>query len=253
VAGHDINYLSVAGALHGLGQDSRRPQFPANLLGDFGGGSTYLVIGVLAALFEARSSGLGQVVDAAIVDGTAHLSAMYWGLLESGSFTEERGANLLDGGAPFYDIYETADGRHLAVGALEPKFFATFIQLLGVEDECPDQHDTARYPEMRRLFGERIASRPMAEWAEVFDGTDACVTAVLRPREAVRHPQNAARGTFFERDGRTEPAPAPRFSRTATRVGLPPSRVGAGTREALKSWGIEDVESLIASGAAVQG
>ncbi|WP_260723850.1 CaiB/BaiF CoA transferase family protein [Dactylosporangium roseum] len=251
-AGHDINYISVAGALFGLGQDPVRPQFPANLLGDFGGGSTYLVIGLLAALLEARLSGQGQVVDAAIVDGTAHLSAMHWGQLAAGAFTEDRAANLLDGGVPFYDVYETADGRHLSVGALEPRFFQTLVRLLDIESECPDQDDVDRHPEMRTLFAQRISSRTMAEWVAVFEGTDACVAPVLRPREAARHPHMVARGTLVERGGRIEPGPAPRFSRTVAKLGAQPTDVGAGTRMALESWGIDYVDELLACGAAVQ-
>ena len=148
-AGHDLGYVAITGALHGMGQDPARPHFPSNLVGDFGGGSTYLVIGVLAALLESRVSGRGQVVDAAIVDGTAHLNAMATGFLASGLFREERAANLLDGGVPFYDVYETADGRHLAVGSLEPKFYDELVRLLGVADTAPDRDDPANHPELR--------------------------------------------------------------------------------------------------------
>src|ERR687894_332336 len=153
-AGHDMNYIAITGALHMMGQTKDRPQFPANLVGDFGGGSTYLVIGILAALLEARLSGQGQVVDAAIVDGTAHLNAMTSAFLASGGFQEQRGANLLDGGVPYYDIYETADGKHMSVGALEPQFFDTLVTLLGVKDSVPGQHELERYDEMRKVFTE---------------------------------------------------------------------------------------------------
>ncbi|MFJ3212613.1 CaiB/BaiF CoA transferase family protein [Streptomyces flaveolus] len=251
-AGHDLTYIATAGVLHGLGQTPARPQFPGNLLGDFGAGSTYLVIGVLAAVLEARTSGRGQVVDAAIVDGAAHLSAMTYGLLGSGAAVEERAANLLDGGVPFYDVYETSDGRHMAVGALEPKFFATFVSLLGVADMCPPQEDAARYPEMRELFTATFATRTMTQWAQVFEGTDACVAPVLRPSEAARHPHVRARATLVSRDGRVEPGPAPRFSRTDGALSTPPSAVGTSTREALLSWGIDDADALIESGVAVQ-
>lgn len=250
-AGHDLTYIATSGALYGLGQASGRPHFPANLLGDFGGGSAYLVIGVLAALQEARSSGRGQVVDAAIVDGVSHLSAMAWGWLASGASVENRAANLLDGGAPFYDVYETADGRHMAVAALEPKFFQTFIVLLGVADTCPPQDDATGYAEMRELFVSTFATRTMSEWAEIFEYTDACVAPVLRPSEAARHPHLRARGTLVDRDGRVEPGSAPRFSRTDGEIGSPPTAVGASTRAALSAWGIEDVEALIESGVAV--
>jgi alpha-methylacyl-CoA racemase len=251
VAGHDIDYIGVAGVLHGLGQSADRPQFPANLLGDFGGGSTYLVIGVLAALLEARTSGQGQVVDAAIVDGAAHLGAMLAGMLAGGVQHERRAAGLLDGGAPFYDVYETADGRHLAVGPLEPQFYAEMVRLLELDD-APDQWDVARWGELRERLTTRFKERTQAEWAALFDGTDACVAPVLPVSEAAEHPHLAARGTWVERDGLTQPAPAPRFSRTPARLGSGPSVAGGDTRAALTAWGIEDVDALLESGAAVQ-
>src|SRR3954471_13430730 len=173
-AGHDLNYISIAGALHGLGQVPERPQFPTNLLGDFGGGSTYLVIGVLAALLEARTSGRGQVVDAAIVDGTAHLSAMFASMLAGGSVHERRAAGLLDGGAPFYAVYETADGEHMSVGALEPQFFAAFVELLGIKEQVPGQFELDRFDEMRDLIAARFKEKTRDEWCAIFDGTDAC-------------------------------------------------------------------------------
>ena len=226
-AGHDLNYVSVAGALHGLGQDVDRPQFPTNLVGDFGGGSTYLVIGLLAALLESRTSGRGQVVDAAIVDGTAHLSAMFASMLASGFAQERRAANLLDGGVPYYDLYETADGRHMSVGPLEPKFYAVLVEKLDLVD-APDRDDPARWPVLRELLTRRFLERTQAEWTEVFDGT------------------------YVDRDGVLQPAPAPRFSRTGATLTTGPSVPGGDTREALTAWGVDDVEALIASGAAVQ-
>lgn len=250
-AGHDMNYISVAGALHGLGQDADRPHFPTNLLGDFGGGSTYLVIGVLAALLEARASGQGQVVDAAIVDGTAHLSAMFAGMLASGFAHERRAANLLDGGAPYYDVYETADGRHMSVGALEPQFYAELVDLLGLTD-LPSRDDLAQWPAIKAAFTRRFKERTQAEWAEVFDGTDACVAPVLPLTEAAEHPHLKARGTYVDRDGVLQPAPAPRFSRTQATLTTGPSAPGGQTREALIAWGVADVDALIDSGAAVQ-
>ena len=252
-AGHDIDYVAVAGALFGLGQDPTRPHFPTNLVGDFGGGSTYLVIGVLAALLEARTSGRGQVVDAAIVDGVAHLNAMAAGHLAAGLTTEQRAANLLDGGAPFYDVYETADGEHLAVGALEPQFYAALVDGLGIADSAPDRDDPANHPALRDLIASTIRSRPLAEWTEVFDGTDACVAPVLPFSEAVHHPHVVARAVYVDRGAGPEPAPAPRFSRTdATLSSPPPDHAGQDTREALVAWGVDDVESLLESGAAVQ-
>jgi alpha-methylacyl-CoA racemase len=252
-AGHDLGYIAITGALFAMGQDQRRPHFPSNLVGDFGGGSTYLVIGVLAALLESRRSGEGQVVDAAIVDGTAHLNAMATGFLASGLYRERRAANLLDGGAPFYDVYETADGRHLAVGSLEPKFYEDLVRLLGIADTAPDRNDPANHPELRRLIGDTIRQRTQQEWATVFEDSDACVAPVLPMTEAFEHPHLVARGTFVQRDGLTQPAPAPRFSRTSpTLTTPPPARAGQDTREALLAWGIADVDALLASGAAAE-
>ncbi|MBW8751191.1 MAG: CoA transferase [Propionibacteriales bacterium] len=252
-AGHDMNYIAITGALFGLGQVRDKPQFPSNLLGDFGGGSTYLVIGVLAALLEARTSGQGQVVDAAIVDGTASLNAMGAAFLASGTFKEERVANLLDGGAPYYDIYETADDRHMSVGALEPQFYEVFLDLLGIREAAPDRYDVDRADELREVIAARFRERTQAEWAAVFDGTDACVAPILPMSEAVDHAHIKERGTFVEHEGLVQPAPAPRFSRTEASLGLPPAgETGAHTQEALAAWGIQDVEALIESGAAVQ-
>ncbi len=252
-AGHDLGYIAITGALFGLGQDKSRPHFPTNLVGDFGGGSTYLVIGILAALLEARVSGEGQVVDAAIVDGTAHLNSMTTAFLAGGLLREERASNLLDGGAPFYDLYETADGRHLAIGALEPQFYAELVAGLGIADSAPDRDDPAHHDELRRLIAQAVRSRTQAEWVQVFDGTDACVAPVLPLTEAFHHPHLAARETFVERGGVTEPAPAPRFSRTSpTLTTPPPATAGQDTREALTAWGVSDVDGLLASGAATQ-
>jgi alpha-methylacyl-CoA racemase len=257
-AGHDLSYIAVTGALHAMGQDRARPHFPSNLVGDFGGGSTYLVIGVLAAVLEARVSGLGQVVDAAVVDGTAHLNALAAGLLASGLYREERATNLLDGGAPFYDVYETADGRHLAVAALEPKFCTRLVELLGIASTAPERGDpatgdSAASGELRRVIADAVASRTQAEWVEIFEGSDACVSPVIPLSEAFTHPHLTARGTFLDLDGIVQPAPAPRFSRTdATLTTPPPTRAGQHTREALTAWGITDVDGLIASGAAAQ-
>ncbi len=250
-AGHDLNYIGLSGALHGLGQQPGRPHFPSNLLGDFGGGSTYLVIGVLAALLEARAGGSGQVVDAAILDGTAHLTAMQASMLAGGAAQEERAAGLLDGGAPFYDVYETADGRHMSVAALEPRFYAELVRLLELDD-APGQDDPERWGELRERLTARFLDRTQAEWTALFDGTDACVAPVLPISEAADHPHVVARGTWVERGGVTQPAPAPRFSRTRAGLGSGPSVPGGDTRDALAAWGITDVGALIASGAAVQ-
>ena len=252
-AGHDLGYVAITGVLAGLVQDPSRPHFPTNLLGDFGGGSTYLVIGVLAALLEARLSGRGQVVDAAIVDGVAHLNAMGSSFLASGLATERRAANLLDGGVPFYDLYETADGGHLAIGALEPRFYDALVDGLGIRERAPDRDDPANHPALRDLIGSTVRGRTLAEWTAVFEGTDACVAPVLPLSEAVQHPHLVARAVYVDRGTGPEPAPAPRFSRTgATLSSPPPERAGQDTREALDAWGIEDVDALLDSGAAVQ-
>ncbi|HEY0644551.1 MAG TPA: CaiB/BaiF CoA-transferase family protein [Nocardioides sp.] len=249
-AGHDMNYIAISGALHGLGQDAARPHFPSNLLGDFGGGSTYLVIGILAALLEARASGQGQVVDAAIVDGTAHLNAMTSTFAALGLDSGRRRSGLLDGGTPWYDLYETADGQHMSVGALEPQFWRDLETRIGVE--LPDRDDPANHAAIREALTTRFKEKSQAEWAEVFDGTDACVAPVVPLADAPRHPHLAARGTFVERDGVTQPAPAPRFSRTAATLSVPPAAPGEHTREALAAWGIDDVDALLDTGAAVQ-
>lgn len=252
-AGHDMNYIAITGALHMMGQDKSRPHFPSNLVGDFGGGSTYLVIGILAALLEAKTSGRGQVIDAAIVDGTAHLNAMTAAFWASGGYHEERASNLLDGGVPFYDIYETSDGKHLSVGSLEPQFFDALVTTLGIQDTCPGQGEPERYDEMRAILTDTFRSKTQAEWVKIFEGTDACVAGILPFSEAIEHPHLVARGTFVEKDGMTQPVPAPRFSRTEPSLGLPPSRVaGEHTREALSAWGVADVDTLIEKGIAVQ-
>lgn len=249
-AGHDMNYISIAGALFGLGQDTAKPHFPANLLGDFGGGSSYLVIGVLAALLEARVSGTGQVVDAAIVDGTAHLNAMGAMMVGTGlAQADQRAAGMLDGGAAFYGVYETSDGRHMSVGAIEPQFYAAMAALLELDEDGPQQFDADA---LRPVLVEKFKSKTMAEWAAIFDGTDACVAPILTIPEAAEHPHIKARGVYAEVGGMLQPAPAPRFSRTEPTLSTPAVGAGANTREALAAWGVEDVDKLIESGAAIQ-
>jgi len=251
-AGHDMNYIAITGTLFGLGQDKARPHFPTNLVGDFGGGSTYLVIGILAAILESRTSGQGQVVDAAIVDGTAHLNTMTAASLLSEDYREERAANLLDGGVPYYDVYETADGKHLSVGALEPQFYDELVRLLGLAETAPDRYDAGQADALRKLLTETFKQRTQAEWVEIFEGTDACVAGIIPMSEAFDHPHLRAREVFVEHEGVTQPAQAPRFSRTRASLGLPPSAPGAHTREALSAWGIANIDALVESGAAVQ-
>ncbi len=246
-AGHDIGYIALTGALHAIGEAGGPPQIPVNLVGDFGGGGNYLVIGVLAALREADRSGQGQVVDAAIVDGTAHLLAGTHMMLATGTWADERGVNLLDGGAPFYSVYETADGRHMAVGALEPKFYAELLAALELDEDPARQHDKARWPALRDKLAAAFASRSQAEWSAVFAGSDACVAPVVGLREAADHPHIKARGSIVEHEGLLQPAPAPRFSRTPTALGAPPPAPGRHTLEVLEEWGVPDAAALIDS------
>ncbi len=214
-AGHDINYISLTGALHAIGRAGEPPVPPLNLVGDFGGGSMLLVIGVLSALWESRISGRGQVVDAAMIDGAAILTQMVWGLLPSGAWSDARGENLLDGGAPFYNTYQCSDGRYVAVGAIEPKFYQALLSGLGLDRATlPDQYDRARWAELHGRLAEVFATRPRDEWSKVFAGTDACVTPVLAFGEVASHEHVAARGTVVRHQGVEQAAPAPRFSRS---------------------------------------
>ncbi|MDI2028767.1 CaiB/BaiF CoA-transferase family protein [Saccharopolyspora sp. TS4A08] len=246
-SGHDVGYVSLTGMLHLIGRKDGPPQVPANLLGDFGGGAMYLAVGVLAALLEARSSGRGQVVDAAIVDGTAHLGAMLWGFFGSGGWSTERGTNLLDTGAPYYDVYETADGEHISVGALEPKFYAELLDRLELTGKVPDRDDASNWPELRATFAETFKQRTRQEWTEVFEGSDACFAPVLSMAEAEQHPHLAARQTLVRRDGTLQPAPAPRFSHTPNPEPGPVATPGAHTEEVLRDWGLP--QDLLDSGA----
>jgi alpha-methylacyl-CoA racemase len=229
-AGHDIDYIAISGALHPIGRAGERPVPPLNLVGDFGGGGMLLAVGVLAALVERQRSGLGQVVDAAMVDGSALLTSFIYGLRARGGWRDERGTNLLDGGAPFYDTYATSDGRYVAVGALEPQFYAALLAGLGLADaELPAQLDVTGWPVLRERFAEIFAQCSRAEWAAVFDGTDACVAPVLSAAEVAEHPHNAARGVFADIGGVRQPAPAPRFGRSTAGQPAPPARPGADT------------------------
>ncbi|WP_422738023.1 CaiB/BaiF CoA transferase family protein [Micromonospora sp. WMMD729] len=235
-AGHDIDYIALAGALEPLGRAGERPHAPLNLIGDFAGGGLLLAVGVLAALLERERSGLGQVVDAAMVDGSALLTSFLHGLLGTGLWTAPRGRNLLDGGAPFYDTYATSDGGFMAVGALEPAFYGELLAGLGLaEEDLPPQYDPSGWDVLRRRFTERFAEQTRDEWAAVFAGRDACVAPVLAPGEAHRHPHNAARRTFVEVDGEVQPAPAPRFDRTPTGPPVPERDVSP-VEEILTAW-----------------
>ncbi|MFE6755899.1 CaiB/BaiF CoA transferase family protein [Streptomyces sp. NPDC057684] len=240
-AGHDIAYIALTGTLGMIGEPDEPPTVPANLVGDFAGGSLYLVVGILAALHHARDTGAGQVVDAAIVDGASHLAAMIHGMLAAGGWQDRRGSNLLDGGCPFYGTYETSDGQYMAVGALEQQFYDEFIALLGIGDTVPARKDLAHWGELRDVVAARFKSRTREEWTAVFEGSDACVAPVLSLREAPGHPHLAARGTFTDHAGITQPAPAPRFSATPTAVRSGPAQPGADTAGVARDW---DVPSL---------
>ena len=236
-AGHDINYIALSGALHAIGTPEQ-PLPPLNLVGDFGGGAMLLAWGMMAALWEARSSGLGQVVDAAMTDGAALLMAMMYGVKAGGLWTNERGANLLDGGAPFYGTYACADGKHLAVGPIEPQFYRLFLQKAGITDpDLAGQHDLTAWPGQREKLGAILRTRTRDEWCALLEGTDACVTPVLDLDEAPLHPHNQARQTFVVVDDVLQPAPAPRLSRTPGEIRNPPPLAGQDTQAVLCDWG----------------
>lgn len=238
VAGHDITYIALTGALWSMGRAGQRPVPPLNLVGDFGGGGMLLAYGIMAAMFEANRSGRGQVVDAAMTDGSATLMGAFFGQLAQGRWVNARESNMLDGACPYYDTYACADGKFVAVGALEPQFFALLLKGLGLDPErFADRTDKARWPAIKAEFTAIFLTRPRDHWAAVFDGTDACVAPVLDLEEAPRHPHNIARGTFFARGKGTQPAPSPRFSRTPPAQPGPPMRRSADSDAALTDWG----------------
>jgi alpha-methylacyl-CoA racemase len=241
-AGHDIDYIALAGALHAMGRRGEAPAIPLNLVGDFGGGGLLLAFGVVCALLEAQRTGKGQVVDAAMVDGASALMAMWWGFKQQGAFAGPRGTHLLDSGAPFYEVYETADGQHLAIGALEPQFYAELRAKLNLGPEFAHQMDVKRWPEMKQKLAAIIRTQARDHWVALFEGSDACVAPVLSLDEAAGHPHNRARRMIVEVAGTPQPAPAPRFSRTANATPRPPPRVGADTRAVLQDFGFADAE-----------
>jgi alpha-methylacyl-CoA racemase len=236
-AGHDINYISLAGALHAIGA-REKPAVPLNLVGDFGGGSLYLALGLLAALLHARSTGKGQVVDCAMVDGAASLMTLFYGARAGGQWQDERQSNSLDGGAPFYDTYECADGAWISVGALEPHFFAELLDKLEIGSAgARSQWNRGSWPELRARLAATFRTRVRAEWQNLLEGTDVCFAPVLSMAEAPAHPHNVARKTFVEVNGVTQPAPAPRFSVTPGEIQGPPPAIGAHTRQVFQEWG----------------
>ncbi|GAB3207474.1 CaiB/BaiF CoA transferase family protein [Marinactinospora thermotolerans] len=238
-AGHDMNYIALNGALHSFGRAGQAPLPPANLVGDFGGGTMFVVTGILSALVERQRSGRGQVVDAAMVDGSALLMSMVYEDRDRGAWSDERGTNYLDTGAPWYDVYECADGRHVSVGCIEPRFYAAFLDGLGLADaDLPDQWDRDRWPELRARFAAVLRTRTRAEWAEVFGDTDACVQPILSMAEAPDHPHVRARGSVVRKGDRVFPGPAPRFSRTPGRTTRDPDFAAPSLEDTLKEWGV---------------
>jgi alpha-methylacyl-CoA racemase len=250
--GHDINYISLAGVLGAIGRAGEAPVPPLNLVGDFGGGGMLLAFGVVCALLEAARSGQGQVVDAAMIDGSALLMTMFHGMAASGSWRPERGTNLLDSGAPFYDVYETAGGGYVSVGSLEPQFYAELLRLSGLGEtaaDLPAQLDRSQWPAMKKRLAEVFRSKTRDEWTALMEGSDVCFAPVLSMAEAPAHPHNAARHTFTEVAGIPQAAPAPRFSRTPGAISRPPAHPGQHTEEALRDWGFGagDIASLRAA------
>ena len=251
-AGHDINYISLIGATHAIGRRGQLPTPPLNLVGDFGGGALYLALGIVAALYEAKQSGQGQVVDAAMTDGAASLMASVYGLYASGLIDNRRGENIVDSGSHFYDVYETADGKFISIASIEAKFYAELLQRLGIQDEAlPPQMDRENWSVIKERLTKCFRSKTREEWRDILEGTDVCFGPVLDFEEAPEHPHNRARQTFIEIDGVTQPAPAPRFSRTPSEVQRPPSEPGADTEEGLRAWGFTqaDIDQLRATGA----
>ena len=242
-AGHDTNYIALAGALGMLGDADRPPPVPLNLIGDFGGGGLYLALGMLAAMLEANRSGKGQVVDAAMVDGTASMLTLFYGMLAGGMWSDRRSANLFDGSAPFVRSYETGDGRYVAVCAIERRFFAALLEALDTDEIDPaDQYNAQAWPDQHRVLERLFKSRTRDEWSQAFAGRDACFAPVLTLTEAARHPHAKARQSHLSVDGVLQPAPAPRFSRTPSRIQSPPSSAGGNPQEGLSGWGLDDAE-----------
>ena len=247
-AGHDANYIALAGALHSIGDRDRPPPLPLNLIGDFGGGALYLAMGLLAAMLECSKSGKGQVIDAAMVDGVASMLTMFYGFMSAGVWQDRRQSNFLDGGAPYARVYETADGRYVAVCAIERRFFQALLDGLGIDDIDPaEQHRPDCWPEHQARFSAAFKSRTRDDWARIFEGTDACATPVLSMTEATEHLHNRERGTYVEVDGVLQPGPAPRFSRTPSAIRHGPREDTVNFRQILTDWGLgeEDIQAYI--------
>lgn len=252
--GHDINYISLTGVLGAVGRAGEAPVIPLNLAGDFGGGSLYLALGVVSAILEARGSGRGQVVDAAMVDGSASLMTLIYGMRAAGYWSDARGTNRLDSGAPWYNVYATQDGKYISMAANERRFYRAALVVMGLQDApLPEQHDRSGWPAMQAQFAAVFRTRTQGEWASLAEGTESCITPVLSMGDAPHHPHLRERGTFVEVDGVAQPAPAPRFSRTPGAIQRPPARPGQHTREVLRDWGlsISELDALHAAGAAL--
>jgi alpha-methylacyl-CoA racemase len=242
-AGHDINYIALTGALHAIGRNGEAPVPPLNLVGDFGGGGMVLAFGIACALYEARASGKGQVIDAAMTEGAAGLMAMFYGRAAAGQWRDERGVNAIDSGAPWYDVYQTADGKHVAIGSIEGRFYAELLARLGLDPKAlPGQHERKRWPELRAAFSAAFKARTRDAWCKEMEGTDVCFAPVLSLAESPQHAHNRARGAFIEIDGVTQPAPAPRFSRTPGAITRAAPRRGQGGAQALAGWGFGAAE-----------
>jgi alpha-methylacyl-CoA racemase len=256
LAGHDINYIALTGALHAIGRPAQAPVPPLNLVGDFGGGGMLAAFGIVCGLFEAMRSGEGQVVDAAMVDGAALLMTAIFSLQAAGLWSGGRGGNLLDGGAPFYDVYLTADDEYVALGAIEPQFYRELSRLAGLGPLAESERwDAAQWPDQKERVAAIFKTKTRAEWCELLAGTDACFAPVLSMTEAPTHPHNALRQTFVDVDGIVQPAPAPRFSRTPGAITLPPPSAGEHTDEALRDWGFDqaEIDKLHAHGTITRG
>jgi alpha-methylacyl-CoA racemase len=251
-AGHDINYIALTGALHAIGRKGESPVPPLNLIGDFGGGALYLALGVVAGLLEAQKSGKGQVVDAAMVDGAASLMTAIYGLRASGIWSDKRGENILDTGAHYYDVYETSDGKHVAIGSIEAKFYAELLRLTGLQgQELPSQNDRSAWPKLKERIAAIFRTKTRDEWCKIMEGSEVCFAPVLSMQEAPNHPHNRHRGTFVEHDGVVQPGPAPRFERTPSAIQRSPASPGQHTEEALGDWGFSasELEKLRGAGA----
>ncbi len=254
-AGHDINFVALSGALEPIGRRGQPPTIPLNLVGDFGGGGLMLAFGIVCALLEAANSGQGQVVDAAMVEGAAYLTSMVHSFRAMGMWNDERGTNLIDGGAPFYDVYECADGKYVSIGPIEPQFYALFLEAVGLdEQDLGAQYDKSRWPMAKERIAAAFKAKPRDEWQAVMEGTDICFAPVLSLSEAPNHPHNKAREAFVEMNGVVQPSPSPRFSRTPPQIASPPAYPGQHTREVLADWGFspEEIETYLTTGAIAQ-